>query len=218
MESAIYTGSIQHRRFRPARHEFTYPIFLAYLDIDRIPELMSVSHLSAYERWNWASFYQRDHFGDVRLSLRERLAQDAAIHGLQMPDGPVFLLTHLRYLGHNFNPVSFFYCFDRGMQLQMVMAEVKNTWGETHNYWMSADEPRRPLGKRPQLSFSQGLSRLTVSRPGLRVPLDLHSPGKSLVVQSNLAEDGQPTFDATLHSRAARGARNHYAARFTAIR
>ena len=85
MESAIYTGSIRHRRFRPAQHEFTYPIFLAYLDIDRIPELMRVSRLSSYERWNWASFYQRDHFGDAGLSLRERLTQDAAAHDQQLP-------------------------------------------------------------------------------------------------------------------------------------
>jgi hypothetical protein len=198
MESAIYTGSIRHRRFRPARHEFTYPIFLAYLDIDRIPELMSVSHLSAYERWNWASYYQRDHFGDVRLSLRERLAQDAAIHGLQVPDGPVFLLTHLRYLGHNFNPVSFFYCYDRGMQLQMVMAEVKNTWGETHNYWMSAmnlaghSENARSYLFRKDFHVSPFLGLDCEYRWTFTLP------GKSLVVQSNLAEDGQPTFDATL--------------------
>ncbi len=28
------------------------------------------------------------------------------------PDGPIRLLTHLRYFGHCFNPVSFYYCFD----------------------------------------------------------------------------------------------------------
>ena len=28
------------------------------------------------------------------------------------PDGPIRLLTHLRTLGHCFNPVSFYYCFD----------------------------------------------------------------------------------------------------------
>ncbi len=198
MESAIYTGTVRHRRFRPVPHEFIYPIFLAYLDIDRIPELMSVSLLSSYERWNWASFYQRDHFGDPRLSLRERLTQDAADHGLQLPDGPVFLLTHLRYLGYNFNPVSFYFCFDAGMQLQMVMAEVKNTWAETHNYWMSAAN----LSSRSEHSNSYTFRKDFHVSPFLGMDCEyrwtLTPPGESLVVQSNLAEAGQPTFDATL--------------------
>ena len=28
------------------------------------------------------------------------------------PRGPIRLLTHLRYFGHNFNPVSFYYVYD----------------------------------------------------------------------------------------------------------
>ena len=46
------------------------------------------------------------------------------------------LLTNLRCLGHLFNPVSFYYCFDRaGEELEAVVAEVTNTpWGERHAY------------------------------------------------------------------------------------
>src|SRR3954471_6136794 len=97
-ESAIYQGTLRHRRFRPARHEFSYSIFMAFLDIDQIPELMNRSAVSSYNRWNWASFDQRDHFGDPSAPLRDRLQADAAAHGIQLPSGPVFLLTHLRYL------------------------------------------------------------------------------------------------------------------------
>jgi ABC-type sugar transport system ATPase subunit len=43
---------------------------------------------------------------------------DAARHGIAIPEGPVLLLTHLRYLGYCFNPVSFFYCFDRAERLR----------------------------------------------------------------------------------------------------
>ena len=108
MDSAIYFGTLRHRRFRPARHEFTYPLFMAYLDVDRIQELMQVSRLASYNGWNWASFNQADHFGDRSKPLRQRLAEDAAQHGVSLPEGKIFLLTHLRYLGYNFNPVSFF--------------------------------------------------------------------------------------------------------------
>lgn len=107
MESAFYFGTVRHRRFRPVPHEFRYGLFMAFLDIDRIPELMGISRLLSYNRFNCASFEQRDHFGDPRLTLRERLAAEARERGLSLPDGPIFLLTHLRYYGYNFNPVSF---------------------------------------------------------------------------------------------------------------
>ena len=53
------------------------------------------------------------------------------------------MLTHLRYLGYVFNPVSFYYCYDHAGNLQTMLAEVNNTFGETHNYWLDASN-RRP--------------------------------------------------------------------------
>ena len=52
------------------------------------------------------------------------------------PEGPIRVLTHLRTLGHCFNPVSFYYCFAAdGETLEAVVAEVTNTpWGERHAY------------------------------------------------------------------------------------
>ena len=42
MESGLYVGQLRHRRFLPRPHAFDYSLFMAFLDIDRIPELMSV--------------------------------------------------------------------------------------------------------------------------------------------------------------------------------
>ncbi len=50
-------------RFAPVSHAFTYPLFMALLDIDRVPQLMRASRVTSYNRWNWASFDKRDHFG-----------------------------------------------------------------------------------------------------------------------------------------------------------
>jgi DUF1365 family protein len=77
-ESALYFGSLRHRRFRPAKHKFEYPLFMAFLDVDRIPLLMRTSRLASYNRWNWASFYEIDHFGDVRKPLRQRMEDCAS--------------------------------------------------------------------------------------------------------------------------------------------
>ena len=119
---------------------------MAYLDVDHIPELMRASRLAGYNRWNWASFNEADHFGDARRPLRQRLAEDAAKHGHELPNGQIFLLTHLRYLGYNFNPVSFFYCHDADGRLQHIMSEVKNTFGDASQEYQSCLNNQRSGG------------------------------------------------------------------------
>jgi DUF1365 family protein len=200
MESAFYFGTLRHRRFRPVRHEFTYGVFLAFLDIDRIPELTRISRLLSYNRFNWASFHERDHFGDPSLPLRERLARNAEEQGLSLPDGPIFLLTHLRYLGYNFNPVSFFYCYDARERLQLLLAEVNNTFGESHNYWLgeacelpAAKAKRYRCPKRMHVSPFMGMS--------LDYTFTLTPPEERLVVHMDTVESGRAFFDATLNLR-----------------
>ena len=141
--SGLFIGTLRHRRFTPAAHAFTYPLFMVLLDIDRVPELMRVSAFTSYNRWNWATFDDRDHLGDPKCTLRERLIGDATRHGIELPEGPIFLLTHLRYFGYCFNPVSFFYCFDSTERLRVVLAEVRNTFGGSHRYWLRPEPASR---------------------------------------------------------------------------
>jgi DUF1365 family protein len=145
IESGLFVGTLRHRRFTPVPHAFTYRLFMVLLDIDRVSELMRVSSLTSYNHWNLASFDDRDHLGDPNRPLRERLLDDAKRHGIELPAGRIFLLTHLRYLGYCFNPVSFFYCFDSADQLQVVVAAVNNTFGGSHRYWLRRDPARRPF-------------------------------------------------------------------------
>jgi DUF1365 family protein len=197
MESAFYFGTLRHRRFQPIRHDFTYGVFMALLDIDRIPELTEISRLLSYNRFNWASFHERDHFGDPRLPLRQRLEQDAASRGVCMPDGPIFLLTHLRYFGYNFNPVSFFYCYDSRWRLRVILGEVNSTFGESHNYWLwQENELPSPNAKRYRHPKAMHVS------PFMGMQLDytftVTPPGEKLVVHMDSLDSGQAFFDATL--------------------
>ena len=194
IDSGLFTGTLRHRRFAPVAHAFTYPLFMALLDIDRLPELMRVSRVTGYNRFNWASFHDRDHLGDPARPLRTRLAVDAARHGIDLPDGPIFLLTHLRYLGYSFNPVSFFYCFDAGERLQVVLAEVSNTFGGAHNYWLRPD---------PGLhGFRAAAAKSLYVSPFMPVELDYRfaftSPADSLVAHMETVNAGLVGFDATL--------------------
>jgi len=140
-EPAIYLGEVRHRRTKPKVHAFTYPLFMAFLDVDRIPDLCRVSPFLSYGHWNWAAFHEADQLGDPALPLRERLRRDAEAKGQVLPDGPIYLLTHLRYLGICFNPVSYFYCYNGAGELALIMAQVTNTpWLERHTYWMPVAE------------------------------------------------------------------------------
>lgn len=200
MQTAIYTGTLRHRRFEPVRHEFAYPLFMAFLDVDRIPEQMQASPFTSYNRFNWASFCERDHFGDPALPLRQRLRTDAAQQGIRLPEGPIFLLTNLRYLGYTFNPISLFYCYSSEGHIETILAEVHSTFGESHNYWLS------PANQLPSTAsrMYRCPKRMHVS-PFMPMELDyrfvLPPPGEQLIAHMNTLDGERSTFDATLHLR-----------------
>jgi len=195
VNAAIYTGTLRHRRFEPVLHAFRYPLFMVLLDIDRIDDLMAASPFTSHNRFNWATFDDRDHFGDPGQPLRERVRRDAERHGIDLPDGPILLLTHLRYLGYCFNPLSLFYCFDRCRRLRVVLAENNNTFGGRHNYWL------RPSDGTSRLFRARADKALYVSPfmdADLIYTFALSDPSDSLSVHMEALQRGTAIFDATL--------------------
>lgn len=194
IEPGLFVGTLRHRRFAPVAHEFTYRTFMALIDVDRIDEQMAVSRWTSHNRWNWASFDDRDHLGDARLPLRHRLAWDASGSGIDLPSGRILLLTHLRYWGYCFNPVSFYYCFDRSGELRLVLAEVNNTFGGTHNYWLRPDATSR--------TFRATAEKSLYVSPFMPVDLDygfaFTPPLTHLVAHMEALRHRSVVFDATL--------------------
>ena len=196
MDSALYVGTLRHRRFQPVPHEFMYPLFMSFLDIDRIPELMKISPFAGYDRWNWTSFNNRDYFGNVRMPLRDRLRADAEANGVELPEGKIFLLTHLRYFGYVFNPVSFFYCYDRNDSLLTVLAAVNNTFGETHNYWLKS--PLQALENSWSYEVTKAFHVSTFLGMNCHYRFTFSDPAASIVVQTNVAGEDGLLFDSSL--------------------
>jgi DUF1365 family protein len=197
MESALYVGKLRHRRFVPREHSFEYPVFMSFLDVDCIPDVMKRSRFSSYEGWNVASYFERDHFGDAGKKLRERLSKDAEANGVSLPDGQIFLLTHLRYFGYVFNPVSFFYFYNLAGKLTQMMAEVNNTFGESCNYWLSAESG----GSSAEALRYRSDKRMHVSPfMGMEIEYDwiFTEPGDELVAHMKTLQSGKAFFDATL--------------------
>jgi DUF1365 family protein len=199
-QPGIYVGTVRHRRFTPQPHAFRYALFMALLDIDRLQELMAVSWLTGYNRHGLATFHDRDHFGDARQPMRTRIEGCAAAAGRSLPDGPIFLLTHLRYAGYVFNPISLFYCYDHAFRLHSVLAEVNNTFGGRHTYWLDGQlDAAAPLRAR----VSKELYVSPFMPFDLTYDFVLTPPGERLLVHMNVehADSDPPAprcFDATL--------------------
>jgi DUF1365 family protein len=134
--SAVYEGWIRHRRFEPVEHAFRYRLFLMYLDLDELPESLDPFPLWSARRPAPARYRRADYMGDPRRPHAD-CARDAveAASGSR-PAGPVRMLANLRFLGHVFNPVCFYYCFNPdGERVEAIVADVNNIpWGERHPY------------------------------------------------------------------------------------
>jgi len=141
--SAIYEGWVRHRRHDPVSHEFRYPLFMAYLDLDELPWVLDPYRGWSARRPALARFRRSDYLGDPARPIADCVREAVAERSGAEPAGPIRLLTNLRYFGHSFNPVSFYYCFDeQGERVESVLAEVTNTpWGESHSYLLG-----RPAG------------------------------------------------------------------------
>ncbi len=203
MISCLYEGSVRHRRMDSVSDEFHYPLFMAYLDLDELPELFDGRLLWSARRPAVAWFRRADHLGDPQLPLREAVRELVLERTGIAVDGPIRLLTHLRYLGHCFNPVSFYYCYDAtGKRVCAVVAYVTNTpWGESHAYVMpvarGAGRPgvgvmRGRFEKRLHVSPLMGMDHVydwRLSEPSERL---------SVHIESTRPPGGERVFDATL--------------------
>lgn len=136
MNSAIFEGRVRHRRMTPVPHAFRYRLFMMYLDLDELETVFRGRWLWSAKRLALARFRREDHFGDPKESLITSVRHRVQMETGRVPEGPIRLLTHLRYFGYCFNPVSFFHCFDKDdKKVETIVAEVNNTpWGERHLY------------------------------------------------------------------------------------
>lgn len=136
MESCLYVGRVEHRRYGPVEHAFGLPLFFFYLDLDELDAVFDGRWLWSHRRTAFGRFRREDHLGDPATPLVDAVRDVVERDTGRRPTGPVRLLTHLRYAGYVFNPLSVFYCFSPGGErLEAVVAEVTSTpWKERHCY------------------------------------------------------------------------------------
>jgi uncharacterized protein len=225
MASAIYEGTVRHRRFAVRSHEFRQRLALAYLDLDELPGLLGGRLLARGP--GLVRFRRGDYLGDVHESLSEAVRDAAEAQTGVRPCGPIRLLANLSALGHCFNPVSFYYCMDRtGAHLDAVVAEVTNTpWGERHTYVLSGDanagerssdvrwptvrsrEARWPAVRSSSHGvvlggdFDKALHVSPFMAMNHRYEWRMTAPAQTLSVHISSRREGRVAFDATLSLR-----------------
>lgn len=199
MNSCIYTGTVRHRRYSPVPHAFTYRLFMMCLDLGELPTIFQQRWLWSVDRPNVASFRRSDHVGDPATPLDHFIRALVAERTGQTPAGPIRLLTHCRYFGYVFNPVSFYFCYDAaGKHVDTIVAEITNTpWGERHCYVLGAKDNRaQGARKRYQLDKVFHISPFI----GMDVAYDWRftEPAAQLAIHMENLREGQPFFDATM--------------------
>jgi len=187
MQSRIYKGWVEHRRFAPRANRFRYPLFMLYLDLAELPSIFDRTPCWSARRPALAWFRRSDYLTPHALPLDEAVRALVAGRTGRRPAGPIRMLTHLRYFGYCMNPVSFYYCFNEdGDVLETIVAEITNTpWGERHQYVLrvaAADgrlkrfdfdkdfhvSPFMPMDMQYRWCFSEPLQRLFVNMRNFR--------------------------------------------------
>ncbi|MET0289404.1 MAG: DUF1365 domain-containing protein [Pseudoxanthomonas sp.] len=145
LASALYVGHVRHRRHAPKPHAFTWPLFMAYLDLDELDRVFARRWLWSVGRRNLVEFRRSDFLGDAQVPLDQAVRDCVQAKTGHRPAGPVRVLTHLRMFGHSFNPVTFYYCFAAdGRTLDTLVAQITNTpWKERHTYVLPVDDATR---------------------------------------------------------------------------
>ncbi len=130
---ALVVGQVTHRRPRPVRHAFRHEVYQWLVDLDALPR-------QPWPLRAFAHFSSADHLGDPGLPIKRNIENYLALRGIRLGDrGQVLMLAGARVLGHVFNPLSVFWCYDRDGVLVCVVAEVHNTYGERHAYLLRPD-------------------------------------------------------------------------------
>ncbi|MEO5565302.1 MAG: DUF1365 domain-containing protein [Luteimonas sp.] len=200
--SAIYEGKVRHRRHAPREHAFNYRMAQLYLDLSELDKVFAKHWLWSRGRPNLAEFRRSDYLGPVELPLDEAVRARVAAATGKRPRGPIRLLTHLRYGGFVFNPVSFYYCYaEDGVTLEVVLAEITNTpWGERHAYVLPTALASHH-GRALAWDFDKAFHVSPFIAMDRRYAWRFTPPGEDLLVHMDVFSASTREFDATLSLR-----------------
>jgi DUF1365 family protein len=187
-----------------------YRIFMFAVDLDELETLHQRLRLFSLNHRNLYSFRERDFLptgeplhnpsqpagaSAAAGGLKARVLAHLATHGLDLAGGRVLLVTLPRVLGYLFNPVSFYFCFDRHGQPVAALAEVTNTFKEMKPFVLGPDTRQGAAFalRTPKYFYVSPFTDMDVA-----FDFTLRVPGDKLSVQIDDYDAGQRTLTSTL--------------------
>jgi DUF1365 family protein len=201
-----------HHRFSPQAHRFLYRIFMFAIDLDELEALHRRLRFFSLNGRNAYSFREGDYLPTHETlhnpssdpienreskikNLKARVLAYLASRGITLDGGRVMLVTLPRVLGYLFNPVSFYFCYDRTGQPVAALAEVTNTFKEMKPFVLGP-ETRQGAAfalRTPKYFYVSPFTDMDVA-----FDFTLRTPGDKLSVQIDDYDAGQRTLTSSL--------------------
>jgi DUF1365 family protein len=150
MKSALYRTIVVHQRFIPKPYKFKFNFSGFTWDLEELDKLSTNSLLFSRNKFNFYSFYDKDHFGEKQNSLKKNVLNFLKENNVHEKINRVTILTSCRILGYVFNPVSYIFCY--GEHNNYAIIEICNTFNEVKPYFVPASSFK---GNRIQLSTNK---------------------------------------------------------------
>ena len=175
---------------------------MVYIVLEELPDLFDKIWFCSARRPAIARFRRDDHYRSAAGTLDEDIRQLVHDRVGLFPQGPITLLTHLRYFGFVMNPVSFYYCWDKSVsRIEHIVAEIHNTpWGEQHCYVLEC--PRDWKLGRAQFFLDKKFHVSPFMPMDQKYAWEFGYPGDSLNVEMKSWTDNQQVFQASLELEA----------------
>lgn len=145
MKAQILFAKVFHVRHAVAKHKLVHNVYYLSVPLSTLSELAKLKLLSL-TKFNLFGLYEKDHGQKNIPAFHGWVEGILAEYHAPFTCADIQLITMPRVLGHVFNPVSFWCCYDEAGALRAVVAEVNNTFGERHIY-LAMHEDGRVIGK-----------------------------------------------------------------------
>src|SRR6201989_3361169 len=132
LHSCLYKARVMHHRLAPKKHSFHYDVFMFYLDLDEIDGLSKRLKFMSRNHFNLFNFRDKDHLQlprenpDSSKNVRQHITDYLQQQGVDIGKGRIMVLTNLCTLGYQFNPVSFYFCYNTDGEPICSIVEVCN--------------------------------------------------------------------------------------------
>ena len=108
---------------------------MLFIDLDHIATAFKSNIFWSYNKSNIGSFDDENYYTRNNKEVKKSVVLLIKNKIGAKVDGKIYLLTNGKYFGYCFNPVSFYYCFNKSKKLIAIVSHITNTpWSEKYAY------------------------------------------------------------------------------------